>query len=300
MSQSQMGNARRINLPRALRKVAVPVCLALLLPATSSSSAAASVTIGQVDPVPEGTCGSNNDFAQLAVGSGNGYVVPETGTVTSWSHNARDGGSQEMTLKVFRKLADPANYVVVGHDGPRPLAPSTLNTFPTSIGVRPGDILGLNTGSGNFTDCIFYPPGTGDTHLLRSNSNLGDAEFGDFGAFAGGRLNVSAIFVPTNTFTLGATTRNKKKGTATVEVTIPNPGELTTSGKGVKAAAGSQAVISKTVTAPGAVNLVIKAKGRKRKTLNLTGKVLLKPTITYTPAGGDPTTQSLKVKLKKR
>ena len=80
-------------------------------------------------------------------------------------------------------------------------------------------------------------------------------------------------------------------------MSVPNPGELTGSGKGVKVA--SAARISKTVSAPGEVKLTIKAKGKKKGTLNETGKVKLRPKITYTPTGGDPSTQSVKVKLKK-
>ncbi len=47
------------------------------------------------------------------------------------------------------------------------------------------------------------------------------------------------------------------------------------------------------------MKLTIKAKGKKKGTLNETGKVKLRPKITYTPTGGDPSTQSVKVKLKK-
>jgi hypothetical protein len=57
-------------------------------------------------------------------------------------------------------------------------------------------------------------------------------------------------------------------------------------------------VISSSVQA-GSAHLVIKAKGKKRKKLNATGKVKLNVTITYTPTNGKPATQSTKVKLKK-
>jgi hypothetical protein len=79
---------------------------------------------------------------------------------------------------------------------------------------------------------------------------------------------------------------------------LPNPGELTGSGKGVKVAGA--AVISKTVTAPGEVKLTIRAKGKQKRKLNETGNVKVKPKITYAPTGGDPSTQSVKVKLKKK
>jgi hypothetical protein len=60
------------------------------------------------------------------------------------------------------------------------------------------------------------------------------------------------------------------------------------------------AIISKTVSAPGVVKLKIRAKGKQKAILNETGKVKVKPKITYTPTGGDPSTQSIKVKLKKK
>jgi subtilisin-like proprotein convertase family protein len=122
-----------------------------------------------------------------------------------------------------------------------------------------------------------------------------DDTLGDPGSLANGW---SLDIKPSNVFTLGATTRNKKKGTATLTVNVPNPGELTGSGNGVSAAGA--AVISKTVTAPGNVQLLIKAKGKKKKKLNQKGKVKVKPKITYAPTGGDPSAQSVKVRLKKK
>jgi hypothetical protein len=111
---------------------------------------------------------------------------------------------------------------------------------------------------------------------------------------------VFAVFVkPSNAVTLGAITRNKKKGTATLTVNVPNPGELTGSGNGVKASSAGGAVISKSVPA-GAAQLLIKAKGKKKRKLNETGKVKLNVAVTYTPTGGDPSTQSVKVKLLKK
>ena len=103
-------------------------------------------------------------------------------------------------MKIFRKVAEPARYMVIGHDGPRPLAESTLNTFTTSIPVKPGDVLGLNQGSGGGgTQCRFPVPGELD-HPLRFG-NLGDSESEDFIFGDGGyRLNISAVLVPTNTF----------------------------------------------------------------------------------------------------
>ena len=133
----------------------------------------------------------------------------------------------------------------------------------------------------------FFSTSPGGPWQVFSPPNLLDSEF--------------AVFVkPSNAFTLGEITRNKRKGTATLTVNVPNPGDLTASGKGVTASGASGAVISKAVIAPGAAQLLIKAKGKKKRKLNDTGKVKLNVAITFTPTGGDPSTQSLKVKLKKK
>jgi len=145
------------------------------------------------------------------------------------------------------------------------------------------------------TPCAFKDP---RGQFATFSGDLADGAAADFGPETGISLDIEAVFVPDNTFSLGATTRNKKKGTATLMVNVPNPGELTGSGKDVKVTGA--AVISKTVTAPGDVKLTIRAKGKKLRKLNDTGKVEVTPKITYTPTGGDPATQSVKVKLEKK
>jgi len=280
----------------------VAVFLAAVSLAASASPAGASVTLGQLAPNPVQSCNIEpRDHLQPTVTSGNTYVVPGTGTITSWGHNAGPEMGATLTMKVFRKVADPATYMAVGHDGPRVIlyGPSVLNSFPVSIPVKPGDVLGLNQKSPFNTACIFGV--AGESHLagLGLETDLADGESGDFRPFGvPSRLNLTAVFVYSNSFTLGRITRNKKKGTATLTVDVPNPGDLTAKGKGVKAAGA--AVISKTVTAPGAVELLIAAKGKKKRKLNKTGRMKLNANITYTPTGGDPSTQSIKVKLKKK
>jgi hypothetical protein len=100
-------------------------------------------------------------------------------------------------------------------------------------------------------------------------------------------------------FTIDAITRNKRKGTATITVSVQFPGELIASGKGVKASSAGRAVISKSVGA-GQAKLLIKAKKKKKRKLNQKGKAKLKVSITYTPSGASPKSQSVKVKLKKK
>lgn len=270
-------------------KVASVLAAALSIVAAAPASAA--VTIGQVAPLtPSSDTSADTDRAQPSVTSGNSYIVPSTGgimawTLVSWSHNAAAGAGQELTMKVFRKAGDPLAYTAVGHDGPRPLTPNSLNTFVTSIEVRAGDVLGDNSKSPNDNASYFPVPGESFIDL---QPGVADGQTGTFTPRADGlRLNVAAVLEPTNTFSLGRITRNKKRGTATLEATLPNPGNLTVGG------------IAQAVSA-GTVKLPIRAKGKKKRKLNETGKVKLNLAITYTPTGGVPSTTSTQVKLRKR
>ncbi len=283
----------------------VTASLAALPLTASAPPAAASVTIGQLAPgsSPPARCNASPvDLVQPTVTGGNTYVVPVTGTVTSWTTNAAAGAGQRLVMKIFRKVSDPATYMAVGRD-PGVLTPRGTdgNTFPANIPVQPGDVLGLNDGNASFAipnACEFAVPG--ETSLFRE----GDLPDGRSGRFAIGepdfRLNIRAVVEPSNVFTFGDVERNKKKGTATLTVDVPNPGELALAGKGVKEQAAAGAVAAVTVTAPGPVELLVKPKRKKRKKLNETGKVKVKPKVTYTPTDGEPNTQSTKLKLKKR
>ena len=297
-----MPSSRRRRRSRLARLWITSVLAAALL--VLATPVPAAVTIGQLAPPnPASETSADTDRAQPSVISGNSYVVPATGgitawTLTSWSHNAAADVGQELTMKVFRKVADPLTYTVVGHDGPRPLTPGIVNTFQTSLPVKAGDVLGNNSKSP--ADNASYFPAPGES-FIDIQPGLADGQTGTFVLRAADplRLNVSAVLEPTNTFTLGQITRHKAKGTATLAVTVPNPGDLTVGGKGVKSAGGGTAVTSKAVSG-GPVTLTIRAKGKKKRKLNDTGKVKVKPKITYTPAGGAPSTQSIKVKLRKR
>lgn len=278
---------------RLLTRFALTTSLAALSLTTSASPAGAAVTIGQLADPNAGNCDAGVEFVQLGVTSGNPYLVPGNGTITSWTIQG-EGDRGQLTMKIFRKLADPATFQVVGHAGPQTRMPggTAENTFPANVRVKTGDLLGLHTVTA--TPCAFKDPGG---RFALFSGDLADGEAAGFAAGTEIGLNIQAVFVPDNAFSLGKAKLNKKNGTATLTVNVPNPGELTGAGKGVKVA--SAAVISKTVAA-GNVKVTIKTKGKKKTTLNETGKVKVKPKITYTPTGGDPSTQSKKLKLKKR
>jgi hypothetical protein len=160
--------------------------------------------------------------------------------------------------------------------------------------IRIGDYIGIDCCSPGAPGAEFFVPGAAIRYEWQPS--LADGGPGRPPLFTN-LYEVALNAEITSTFTVDAITRNKKKGTATLTVTVAHAGELTGAGKGVNVA--NAAVISKTVSAPGSVQLLIKAKGKKKKKLNSTGKVRVKPKITYTPTGGEPGTRSVKVKLKK-
>jgi hypothetical protein len=281
--------------PRLLWAIcASAVCLVAAAPAHAA-------TIGQLAPgtPASGICGfDDEDIVQTTVTSGNSYVVPPFGArIVSWSTNASmaSGNQLRYTLKVFRKLG-PGSYRVVAHDGPRTLVPSTLNTFAVDLAVQPGDIIGLHWLQGGFTSaCEFVASSTDDYDEHFGNLEDGSSA-NDFISHGGDyRVNISAVVKPSNQFTLGKVTNNRRRGTATVAATVPGPGVLSVAGKGVKPATASGI----TVTAPGTVTLTIRARGKSKRRLATTGRAKVKPSITYTPTDGDPNTEVKKVKLKR-
>lgn len=263
--------------------------LAALSLTASASSAAASITIGQVADPNAGNCDAGTEFVQLGVASGNPYVVPGNGTITSWTVQAGESAG-ELTMKIFRPSADPANFRVVGHAGPQRLTPGGTagNTFPANVRVRQGDLLGLHTPT--LTPCGFKDPGG---RLATFSGDLADGAAAEFGVKSEFDLDVQAVFVPDNAFTLGNATHNKKKGTATIAVNVPNPGELSLSGKGIK----TRAAMS--IPSAGTAELQVRARGTTIRKLRESGKARVTARITYTPTGGDPSTRSMALKLKR-
>ncbi len=120
------------------------------------------MTIGQLAPMPSGV-ETNSDYIASDVSSGPSYVVPQNGTITSWSINASSTANQMATLKVYRNVGAPI-YQVVGLDGPHMLNTGLVNPFVVNIPVQAGDVLGC-TGTGAGATCLFTG-GPGDNYRV--------------------------------------------------------------------------------------------------------------------------------------
>ena len=95
---------------------------------------------------------------------------------------------------------------------------------------------------------------------------------------------------PSNLFSISAKRLNRSKGTATLIVSVPGPGQLVLSGKGIKKQ-------RKNASAAGKVNVKVISTGKKKRELEGTGAVKVKAKITFTPTGGSPNSKTTKIRL---
>jgi PKD domain len=96
-----------------------------------------------------------------------------------------------------------------------------------------------------------------------------------------------------NYFTIGKLKKNRRKGTATLTVTIPEPGTLVASGRGIRKATVRSAKA-------GTVKVPLKAAGKGRKALNRKGRLKARLKVAYSPDGGDANSKQLRVTLEKK
>jgi hypothetical protein len=255
------------------------------------------------------------------------YATPH-GVLTSWRfHSSGDSAAGAVRLKIFRYTGPDLVFKVLAESSLKTLEPDTAYDFKERIPVDQGDLLGLTAVSD--AEVGITVPGTPQNQLAQFGGGdippgqtgtatiawpdlrpsvaatvESDADGDGFGDDSQDKCPVDRTTQALCQFSFGRLKRNTKRGAAVLPVTVPGAGTLSLSGRGV---AGQQASTSRAASAGGravasasTVKLVVKGKGKKKKTLNETGKVKLNLAITYTPTGGDPTTRSMKVKLKKQ
>ncbi len=256
-----------------------------------------SVTIGSnLNRVPAlGFAGSNTLINSGMPGSyqaPGGLTSPVNGTVTLWRLLSTSSGTAGFQVVhplgggLFTGAGSTPEFVVPGN---------MVSTYALAMPIKIGDYIGLRTESSGLHVATSDPA----AHFIQWQPPLQDGTGSMPGTdFSGNELTFNADIAPSNTFTLGAIARDKTRGKATLTIVVPNPGELSASGKGAKVSSIARA--SKSVTAPGPVPLVIKATGKQGKTLNRAGKVKLRVTLSFTPTGGTAASLPVKVKLKKR
>jgi hypothetical protein len=99
-----------------------------------------------------------------------------------------------------------------------------------------------------------------------------------------------APVVPSNSFKFGKVKLNKRKGTAKLQVSLPDAGTIVLSGKQIK-------TVKRGVLAAGTFSLTITPTGKLAHKLKLTGKAKATAKVTFTPTGGSAKTETKPLKL---
>jgi hypothetical protein len=302
------------------------VVLAVSLGAGLAVTLRGSTEVGQTTSAP--TFGVNTPVAPFSTVPGTPSYATPHGVLTSWRfHSSGDASAGAVRLKIFRYTGTGLVFKVLAESSLKTLEPDTAYDFKERIPVDQGDLLGLTAVSD--AEVGITVPGTPQNQLAQFGGGdippgqtgtatiawpdlrpsvaatvESDADGDGFGDDTQDKCPVDRTTQALCQFSLGRLKRNTKRGTAVLPVTVPGAGTLSLSGRGV---AGQLASISRAASAGGravasasTVKLVVKGKGKTKKTLNETGKVKLNLAITYAPTGGDPSTQSVKVKLKKK
>ncbi len=173
---------------RCWAMLAITTLCALAAP----SPAGAGTGVGQTFTPPNGDV----NLTVLQSGSPGGqYAMPFAGVLTSWSYQAQ-AVVHPVKLKVARPQGNNPStndFTIVGEDGPRDPAASTLNSFPTRISVQPGDVLGLYMGA---VGAFFYR-GAASSYEVRYTTS--DPAVGSTLTFSPGnsiQIDVSAVLEP--------------------------------------------------------------------------------------------------------
>lgn len=290
------------------RRIGLGVTIALALAASAiwaafaAGSARAFVIVGSpVSTFTTVTTGFfNGPFTEVntSLSEPGAYVTsPVNGTINDWSVLVNAVGP--MAVRVIRPAGGGA-YTGVSTRKFTPAGTGDVGVFPGSLPIRAGDLVGLDLITSAARVGSEAIPGSGVSEWGGSGGLLADGStLPPDNVFPSEEVAFSAVVNPSSDFSVDGVRRHKKKGTATIHVTVPNPGMLFAHGRGVGPL--SLAQVGESV-ATGPVHLLIKARGAKRRKLNATGKVTLGVTLAFAPdfeGNRLARTQDVAVKLKK-
>jgi hypothetical protein len=196
-------------------------------------------------------------------------------SINSAGHNLADDGTCQLNGTGDRQDTDPGLGPLGDNGGPT--ATMALSYGSPAVDQGTGDgLTGDQRGRGRPVD-------------LSSIANTLGGDGADIGAF-----ELQANELQSNEFRIGKAKGNERKGTARLTVKLPGPGSLEL--------ATTKTVEGKTkrVAGAGRLKLPIKPKGKAKRKLQRTGKTTVRAKVTFAPGGGEPSTESKRVKLRLR
>lgn len=140
-------------------------------------------------------------------------------------------------------------------------------------------------------------PAAGTVNYVPVSGFIGQDSFSYHASNKGGPSPAATVSVsilpPRNDFQIGAVTRNRRAGTASVTVEVPGGGELELGGAGLKSE-------TRDTVRAGQVALPLIPIGKARRALRRKGHARIAFEVTFTPLNGSPKSQGGSVKLLKR
>jgi hypothetical protein len=261
----------------------IALAWALLLPATSR----AVIIVGSdlslpAARAPESCILSTTPCTRLPINyhTGNAFprLSPTSGLVTSF--RIKTGAAETVTFRLGQ-FPGSGNGVGAG-TGPTVALPGAGTfTFPASLPIKAGDIVGMDGGptravSGLPGGCgngaiygLFNPPLTDDMTEMGDSTNACE-------------LLVDAVIQPSTKFSIGKLRLKGGAGAGRLTLKVPGPGKLSLVGKGV-------AKDKKNVKNAGTARLRVRPTGSVPRTVTLK--------ITFSPTGGTPNTEKRTVTL---
>jgi hypothetical protein len=155
-------------------------------------SASAATQIGETFVPNNNGGGPTNTLIQT---SPIGYSIPSHGVITSWSFEAPATFVPELKFKLARP-AGGSKYMIVGESAQEVPTAGTLNTFPTRIPARAGDVIGVSDPvDGNLGRGTANP--SYKMHFIVGGGDVPPGTTVDFdGSNVGFQLDVSAVLEP--------------------------------------------------------------------------------------------------------
>lgn len=281
-----------------MKRLSVVFLVALAASVAGSGSAGAATQIGETfSPTTSIICGGGFTHLQSE------YATPSEGVITSWSFQASTLAPQ-LKLKVARPEGG-ITYRTTAESAVVATVANTLNTLPVRIPVQAGDRIGFHQA----TDGQCARTEGGWAHLYYNADVLPGmhATYHSDGA----QLDISAMLepdadhdgygdetqdqcptyaatqgaCPSNVIKLGKPRLDKRKGTARLPITVPGPGTLVLTGKGVTKH-------KKSPSSAGTVKILVRPTLKTLRKLQRTGRAKARITLTYTPTGGTPNSKA--------
>lgn len=284
----------------------LPLLVVLIVPGNARSTVTIGSNLGRVPDVAN-LC-SSCTLVQSTLGSDSaapfGIASPVNGTVTVWRIRT---ASTEVIPTAFRVIRPVGANLFTGAGTSATITPPVSATTPyqTQLPIAIGDKIGLDIGgSTNARYFVTNPGGTRD-HFIPALLDGGPGR-SPTANFPNLEIAVNADIEPTAVLS-GVSTKPKKRGKVKVSAQVPNPGTLAAGDSkdtGLKSAtAAKKRKLLKLATAhasaPASLSLVVKPTKTAKALLADGRRPKVKLKLLFTPTGGSPSSQTLKVRLKR-